>query len=260
MSNATFLIAGQSNANFCGDARWMQPGAGQVFYTLETNTFQQAYDSFPGWPSTPTITTGGSIWSRLGYILAAQPAPIWDSVCFAPVAVNGSSSESWTPSGANFNRFISARGCLSSWGKPLTAIIWMQGETDALEYAPDGAYYDNVISMVDGLRFNGVACPVFVAICTECKLYGPSPGTPAGADFQLIPQPSERLNRWRWQERVQAEQRALQLRADKGIYAGANTDAIRGRYDGCHLNSIGQYAAALRWFEVLTAAKANNII
>lgn len=259
MSNATFLIAGSNNAGFCGDSRWMQPGAGQIFYTLDTNAFQQAYDSFPGWPTTPTISTGGSIWSRLGHILAAQPTPLWESVCYAPIPANGPLA-TWGPIAINFSRLIWARGNLSSAGRSLTAIIWLQGETDALCDAADGMYYDNVISMVDGLRFNGISCPVFVAVCTECKLYGPSPGTPAGADFQLIPQPSERLNRWRWQERVQAEQRALQLRSDKGIFAGANTDAIRGRYDGCHLNSIGQYAAALRWFEIITSAKMNGVI
>lgn len=234
-------IFGQSRVWFSGSERWTTPVGGVNFYDYTTNSFMSCCDPVGG---------GGSIWPRAGYLMMnSYPLP-FTQITFAVAAENGSTSEQWLPGGNLFQRFGIIQNGLAASQLQLNAIVWGQGEADATLAQVDGLYYDRIISIVGCLRAAGNNVPFFLCQTSEYR---------SGVDNENYP-PQTRLDRWKWQRRIQAEQRALMLRSDLGIYPGIYLDQCRGNYDGCHQTGGGQFAAGLMAWEMFTAAHANGII
>jgi hypothetical protein len=95
-----------------------------------------------------------------------------------------------------------------------------------------------VLSIVTALRASGITAPFFVCQTTECR---------NGTDNSFYNNtPTVKMERWKWQRRVQAEQRALMQRHDLGIHEGMFLDQIRDlEPDKTHFGGTGLQAAGL---------------
>jgi hypothetical protein len=267
MSKTAFMILGQSNAGGYGTTRWPVSGAKACFYSHDLRGFFSAADPMPGVQTSGCMTTdGGSIWSRLGWLYSQGAYQPWDQVCFAPIDVYGSDSASWTPARENYPKIAACRAELYASGWPVSAYLWVQGETDGIAGPSNGAtpgtYTANALALVDALRAAGDATPFLVCVCTTCRLVA-NAGF-AGADFDLL-LPAARLTRLLWQDQIQAEQRALGdscRAAPRNILPGVNLDliSVASRRDGCHLGDSGQWCAAEMWLDLLSRYKQGGYI
>lgn len=252
-------IIGQSLAGPSGNTPYAPAAAGQIFWNIEriglADEFYPAADPMAGWYG----SGGGTIWSRLGYLMAHQPTPLYDQVCYAIAAAPGTGSYYWRGDQPGMQRIRLTRQRLALQGMRVSCWFWMNGELDASLDHPGGYHRDNVLNMVGQMRADGDLAPVFVAKETTYQQYN---GVPCGPMFQGLG-PELRLARSAWQTRVQDEQHELRHNyANLGIYPGANMDLIdsTGRYDGGHLNAAGSDFAALLWFGVIAEAKANGLM
>lgn len=230
-------IFGQSRVGFSGAVPWTTPVGGVNWYNWQGNNFSPCCD--------PPGAGNGSLWPHAGHLLMnAQPVMV-EQVTFAFGAENGSGLYRWVPGGDLYQRFGLVENGLRAAGLKLNAIIWGQGEYDATTSQPDGVYCNGVLSIVAALRASGITAPFFVCQTTEFR---------SGTDNSNFPN-STKLDRLKWQRRVQSEQRALMLRHDLGIYEGMYLDQIRDlEPDKTHLGATGLQIAGLMTWEVLTTA------
>lgn len=242
MNHLNVGIFGQSRVGFSCASPWTAPVAGVNWYNWQGNNFSPCCD--------PAGAGNGSIWPHAGHLLMnAQPVMV-EQVTFGFGAENGSGLYRWVPGGDLYQRFGLVDNGLRNAGLKLNAIIWGQGEYDATISQPDGAYYNGVISIVTALRTSGITAPFFVCQTTECR---------NGVDNSNFPN-STKLDRLKWQCRVQTEQRLLMLRHDLGIYEGSYFDQIRDLWDETHFGTIGAQIAGLLVWETITLAIANGTI
>ena len=233
-------IFGQSRGGFSGSVRWTTPTGGVNFYDRTTNTFPECCDP----------VQGGSIWSRTGYYLMNSPPYPFSQIRFCVEVENGSASSAWLPGGNLWPRFNGARDAMAAWQLQMNAIVWVQGEADATLDLPVGDYCNNIISIVTALRASGNNIPFFLCLTSHYR---------NGLENKNLYNP-ERMARWKWQRRVQAEQRSLILRTDLNIREGIWLDGCDDTYDGCHQGPDGQMAAALMAWEMFVNAHACGVI
>lgn len=260
MAQAFFVILGQSNGGFYGDVALPGcPWPGQVGYNFLNNTFAPYVDPFPGWAIPGGPGSGGSIWSRLGYLLYANPANPWDMIVWAPLIKEAQSSALWRPDGVCFPRITALKANWAAHNPPFqpTAYLWINGETDAwVTSMPYGYHTESVRQMVTAIRATGDNAPVFTSISTTCRAGA------GGPDFGGLPQ-HEQMERLRRQDEMQREQHLLpDVLAHLNVRRGPNHDLIstHSRFDFCHYNSNGQYIAARQWEKVLLNAHAQRVI
>ncbi|MGE3771987.1 MAG: sialate O-acetylesterase [Gammaproteobacteria bacterium] len=214
------LTFGQSNA--ANTVQGRHAARDGVVWFHEGRCYAAA-DPLPG-----ATGTGGSVWSRLGDRLLDSGR--YRRVLFAGVAENGSELARWEPGGDLHARLSAALAALRVAGLTPTHLLWHQGEQDMrLGTAPE-RYRDGFRALVDAIRAQGVAAPVFVARATYCN----------GDDSPLL----------------RAAQQAL-IEPARGIYAGPDTDGLRGpawRRDDCHFTAAGAERHAELWRDALLAA------
>ena len=219
---AVFLTLGQSQAANSGETLFAPPE--RVF---NLNPFDgRLYGARD--PLLGCTDEGGNFASRLGYLLVRERG--WASVVLLPIGVGGSAIAEWSAGGVHHHRLAAAAASLRVAGLTATAVLWAQGEADAVPGADGERYRLNLLQIVRTLRSLGIAAPVFVAVSTFCS--PPSDGNAA----------------------IRAAQRAAVAPAD-GIFAGPDTDrlGIAYRFDYCHFNDEGLWAVARMWADALSA-------
>jgi hypothetical protein len=178
---------------------------------------------------------------------------IYKQVLIAPVAIDGTYLEEWRPRGGKyFEVLLSAIAGLREFNLEPTAILWHQGEYNAIPFATSGtedgmklsittpmkeagrlSYMRNYMEIVAGIRAADVQAPIFIAIATRC-----------GADQEPV---------------IRSAQMSLPSES-LGVYAGPDTDRIAGpmRYDGCHMTHDGTNEHAKMWADKLADYAATH--
>lgn len=212
-----FITAGQSNAANAGGAL-TTPRDPRVCARTEEGW------RFAADPQPIANGEGGSPWPALGDLLAARfDVPIG----FVSVAVGGTYVDQWRPASRDglYQRLVFATDTVGPHGA--RALLWHQGESDALFGTSTEAYFRQLREVITSLRADagweipwGVAQVAFVP------------------DLAPAPQAAVRQG----QDQVIAQV--------PGVFEGPLTDDLIGpqwRYDGIHFNEEGLREHAARW-------------
>ena len=126
-TTGVFVVAGQSNAANCGTTNYTPSNASKVdnLSIYDGGTYAGA-DPLLGCQNIPGVAGTGNLFTRMADKLIT--AGKYQRVILIPVAVGGSSVADW-------NAYLSERLIVSgrraaAIGLPITAYLWMQGETD----------------------------------------------------------------------------------------------------------------------------------
>lgn len=224
MDTAVLLVMGQSNAANFGQTKYGASCSNAInFYN---GNFYPLEDPLHG-------ATGdkGSVWSRLGDLLIQKGFA--KVVIIAPVAIGGTTLQTWKPGGMNNHLIVEAIDSLKSKHLRITHVLWHQGEANNTVLNPFVSaaqnaqqYRSDFLSLVAQMRSLGVNAPVFPAIVTRCA---------NDSDQQL-----------------EAAQRNL-ASDSLGIFNGPDTDLLGNeyRFDDCHFNDSGLKIHALLWADIL---------
>jgi hypothetical protein len=175
--------------------------------------------------------TGGSVWPRLGALLAAQEdIPIG----FIAVGVGSTQVNQWIPGSANYNTLL--KPAIQSFpASGFRAALWHQGESDSIAATTAATYKTRLSSIISQSRTDaGWQIPWYVA---EASFH---PNTTLSVE-----------------EPVAAGQRAT-VHGDPLVFLGPSTDefhledASGGKLvDSVHFNSAGLLAHAQQWRDIL---------
>jgi hypothetical protein len=159
---AIFVTLGQSQTTNTGDTPFAPPA--RVF---NLNPFDgriyHARDPLLG-----CTDDRGGFASRLGHLLVTEEK--WDDVVLLPIGVAGSSIKEWLPDDRYHHRMVAAIGCLRAAGLQPTAVLWAQGEADAVPGAQADEYRTRLTEVITSLRSLAVAAPIFVAVSSFCHM------------------------------------------------------------------------------------------
>lgn len=217
---AVFITAGQSQTANAGETPYAPPD-----HVFNLNPFDgklyRAQDPLLGCDG-----RRGNFAGRMGHLLVGERR--WDNVIILPIGVCGSAIAEWLPEGRLHHRLIAAAGCLRAAGLSPAAVLWAQGESDAVLGADPSRYGASLLRVIGTLRSIGVGAPVYVAVSTFCS--ATSDGNAA----------------------IRAAQQAIVAPAER-IFAGPDTDrlGIAYRFDYCHFTDEGLWAVARLWAEAL---------
>ncbi|HUT75362.1 MAG TPA: sialate O-acetylesterase [Armatimonadota bacterium] len=212
-----FVVAGQSNAAGHGDG-FIADRSGMV--SVCTDAAEWALADSP--ERLPAGMGVGSPWPVLGELLArCEGVPIG----FINVAVGGTSTEQWLPTG---DLYPPLKRALS--GRRVRAVLWHQGESDAIGSFSTERTYQNMATMIEQSRADaGWHVPWYVALASH------------------IPDlPQEQM------QQVRAAQQGL-FRMGLAL-PGPDTDTYvpeSMRYDRVHLAQVGLVVHAILWFRAL---------
>jgi hypothetical protein len=212
-----FVVAGQSNAAGYGDG-FIADRSGMVSVQTESGDWTLADRP----EHLPRPMSAGSPWPTLGELLVrSERVPIG----FINVAVGGTSTEQWLPTG---DLYPALGRALS--GRRVRAVLWHQGESDAIGGFSTERTFQNMTTIIEQSHADaGWRVPWYVALTTYVR---DSPAEQA----QL----------------VRAAQAALH-RAGLAL-PGPDTDTYvpqSMRYDGAHLAQVGLVVHAILWFRAL---------
>lgn len=217
-----FICAGQSNA----------ANSGQT----PMKSLDDRVSSFDGVHWTPCEDPqrgangeGGSPWPVLGDLLARN---LDMPVAFASVAVGGTSVNFWQPGEDGYERL--QRAALALGVKGARAVLWHQGESDALGGMPTEQYVQRLTNTITRIREDaGYDLPWFVAKVSFC--------------------PDHWDEHPEMRDAIRSAQQALW---DAGTaLQGPDTDALRAPHyrseDRIHFSELGLRVHAERWFAML---------
>jgi hypothetical protein len=175
--------------------------------------------------------SGGSVWTRLGDLLAAtENIPIG----FIAVGVGSTQVSEWIPGSSNYNSLL--KPSLQSFpARGFRAVLWHQGESDAIA---------NTIAATYASRLNSVIAQSRIDAAWQVPWYI------AEAAFHPFTTLSQ-------EERVAAGQRQV-THADPLVFFGPTTDAFHledasgGKLvDTVHFNNAGLLDHAGQWRDIL---------
>lgn len=182
--------------------------------------------------------SGGSVWTRLGDLLAAQEdIPIG----FIAVGVGSTQVGEWVPGTSNYNNLL--KPALQSFpANGFRAVLWHQGESDAIANTSAATYASRLNSVIAQSRIDAAwSVPWYVA----------------EASFH----PSTTLSQ---EEPVTAGQR-LVIQADPLVFLGSSTDGFHledangGKLvDTVHFNNAGLLDHAGQWRDILRGTTSLN--
>jgi acyl-CoA thioesterase-1 len=220
-----FVIAGQSYATNTNEERLhvSDPQTRVSSLNVANSTWATAHDPQP----TPDGSDGGSIWPAVGDLMVQQfHVPIG----FANVAVGGTSSLEWMPSGPLHPRLKQAGAALGRF----RAVLWQQGESDVIAKTSIEQYVENLQT----IRRSAVRSWGFEPVWLAAK----------STHHPTVYNDPEGENRIR--------QATEQLWSMQGFGRGPDTDTLTGENRGDqnsrrHFSAIGQRRAASMWHSVL---------
>ena len=209
-----FVVCGQSNSANHGN-KPQTPKEDRVS-ALTANSWQAAKD-----PQPLATGDGGSPWPLLGDMLVKE---LDVPVAFASCGYGGTTTAQWQPDKQLYPRLQTVLKRLGPRGA--RAILWHQGESDALSGVSTETYQQNMAALIAASRRDaGWEVPWVVAAVS----YLPA-NTRPNMDAVLAAQ------RALWKNGLALE--------------GPDTDIIAGpayRYDAVHFNEEGLRAHAVRW-------------
>ena len=247
-----YLVGGQSHATNTSDIlKTISDPAGRVTtLDLHTGEWRIGHDPQPSndicFPSEPVeywrhvarlmvhnqlSYCGGSIWPPAMNLL--QPA-IGVPIGMVNVGIGGAPMEVWLPGNAAFDMLV--RGAKAAGH--FRAVLWQQGESNALNKTPTAAYL--AIS-------RAVRRSLAEALGARCYDWILAKSTHYPTDFD---DPAA--------EAAIREAVDIMVREDADVVAGPDTDLLRGPYragagTSRHLTSLGQDAFGVLWFGTLLA-------
>jgi hypothetical protein len=216
-----YITCGQSNsANYGGPAGTTTDDRVSA-WNFSGGAWTKAADPMPG-----AGGGGGSVWPRLGDLLAAREnVPI----AFACLGVGSTTVAQWVPPGGYYPQLKTAVQNFPANG--FRAALWHQGESDSLASTPPATYQTRIQSIITQSRADaGWTVPWYLA---EVGFH-----------------PSSNLAQ---EEQVVAGQRRA-IFADTQVFPGPVTDDfhLEGKLnDSVHFNAAGLAAHAEQWAEVL---------
>lgn len=227
-NTAVFIVAGQSNAANCLDSSYSANNASKIDnFNLFDGGVYAASDPLLGC----TIDSAGlgNLFFRFSDKLIT--AGSYDRVILAPVAVGGTLVQHWEQAAPLNLRPIVAARRLASVGLPVTAFIWMQGETDAANGTSQSSYADSLSGVISSVRGEGFSQPWLIGKCT--------------------------YNSGNTSSTIRSAQAAVVNGTD--IFAGADSDTLTGtsvnrQADNTHFKAAGGDAAASLWRDAVIAA------
>lgn len=216
-----YVTCGQSNAANFGSPAAIVADDRVSAWDYSNGAWTKAADPMPG-----AKGAGGSVWTRLGDLLALREnVPI----AFACLAVGGTRVSQWEPSGEHYPRVSAAMHAFPIKG--FRGVLWHQGESDSLVSTTPADYQSRFESMVAQSRIDaGWAVPWFIA---EVGFH-----------------PNSNLAQ---EEPVVAGQRNATFN-DQLVFPGPVTDDfhLEGKVsDGVHFNNTGLADHAAQWAAVL---------
>lgn len=111
------LVMGQSNAANFGETKYT------ATCTQSLNFYNGNYYALSD-PLFGAKGVGGSVWSRLGDMLVQNRFAKY--VIIAPVAIGGTSIQTWAPGGANNHLITETIAALHAKGLKITHVLWHQ--------------------------------------------------------------------------------------------------------------------------------------
>lgn len=216
-----YVTCGQSNAANFGSPPGVVTDDRVSAWNYTNGAWTKAADPMPG-----ARGGGGSVWTRLGDLLAARENV---PVAFACLAVGGTRVSQWVPPGGNYPRLSAAMNGFPMDG--FRAILWHQGESDSLAFTSGSVYQSRLESAIARSRVEaGWPVPWFVA----------------EASFH----PNSNLSQ---EEPVVSGQRSTIYR-DPLVFPGPVTDDfhLEGKLsDAVHFNGAGLADHAAQWAAIL---------
>ena len=202
------LVLGQSNAANHAAVRTEAPG----HFAFAHGRFYPLADPLPG-----CTGAGGSAWPSFAQALAAGWAGATTRrVVVACLAVTGSSVSEWAPERNYLEQVAATVSQLADAGLAVSAVVWHQGETDAVNRT-SAADYEAALTVTLS-RVHALAPPAPIFVCLASR---PAQDQPASAA-------------------VRAAQQAVIERL-AFVHAGVDTDLFAEslRSDGVHFNLQG---------------------
>jgi len=210
-----FITAGQSNSANHGESP-QKPWDDRVA-AYHIGAWRQACDPQPG-----ATGEGGTPWPILGSMLAEN---LQMPIGFASVGVGGSSLAEWLESPGYYKQLVRAACALGAF----RAILWHQGESDAICHTSKQDYVDGVTRLIRmSASESGVDAPWVVA---EASFIKEDP---------------------RFEHEIAEAQRELWKRG-VALRGPCTNDMIGSsfRYDEIHFTNMGLRVHAQRWFAFL---------
>jgi hypothetical protein len=216
-----YITCGQSNSANHGAPAGTVTDDRVSAWNYSGGAWTKAADPMPG-----ASGSGGSVWPRLGDLLAAREnVPI----AFACLGQGSTTVEQWTPGNTHYPKVKTAVQAFPVNG--FRAVLWHQGESDSLASTTPANYQSRMQSIVSQSRTDaGWMVPWYLAEV------GFHPGS------TLIQE-----------EPVVAGQRRV-IHADAQVFPGPVTDDfhLEGKLsDSVHFNAAGLADHAAQWAEVL---------
>ena len=206
------LVIGQSNVASHGRTRGASD-FGQVFHD---GTFQSLSDPIAGGTG-----DGGSVWTRLGPMLAADGAV--SEFVLTVSAQGGTSIADWAPDGKCFGILAKRLPEITTCARPITHVVFHQGERDTMMGTSCASYVHHFNQMKNCLDVSLHNCPWIV-----CQ-----------ASYRMGLMSKE----------VKSAQNEI-IKTSRNVIAGPDTDLLGAayRYDNTHFNDAGltAFAAGLR--------------
>jgi hypothetical protein len=225
---AVLLALGQSNAGNHGGQRFDSQHGEHVVNFFGGKCFIAAS------PLLGSDGVKGAYWTQLGNLLIESGE--YDDVVIAPLAISGSLAARWAQAGDINPLLADLVGRLGGQGYHATEVLWDQGEADYVAGTSADSYRESLLSMIDTLRREGVAAPVYVSIATKCL-------EPANGGFKTHAADNA----------IVRAQLALS-QGEPGVRRGVNTDVLLAdvdRYDDCHMSGSGLNKVAQAWAQIL---------
>lgn len=225
-TTGVFVVAGQSNATSFAPTPYTPSNAAKVDnLSIYDGGLYSAADPLLGCTILPGGPGVGNWVGRMADGLIS--AGIFQRVILIPVAVGGTMAADWNSQGLT-KRLVAAGRRSAAVGLPITAFLWMQGESDTQNGTSQGAYAASLASIIASPRSEGFNAPWFVGKCTWLNGAVSSP--------------------------VQAAQAAAVNGID--IFAGANTDTLGAgsrQGDNTHFTDAGSASVAALWVTAIDA-------
>ncbi|MBB5607355.1 MULTISPECIES: sialate O-acetylesterase [unclassified Janthinobacterium] len=213
------LVLGQSISSNCNES--VYGPVNNVLQIGKNGAIKAAADPFE-WAD----CARGSMWMPLGRNLIE--AGIAQKVIFMPIGVAGSKVGDWQAGGAAFGKLDDAIALIQANGLNFDFAFWHQGSSD---YGIDQKVYSEKLNSVLNYVNGKVKISRWlIAIHSRCSgLYD---------------------------KNVEAAQLALAAASNLHRYPGANNNLLGDeyRFDGCHLNKIGQEKMASMWVDSINYA------
>ena len=160
------LIGGQSNAS----------NNGELYEEADDPRILNLHDGrcwIARHPLLGSPRRGASPWIAAARALLEGGAA--ERVVLIATAVGGSSIKSWSPPDGEFYRRMLDRMHESERaGLPVTQLLWIHGEHDAVHGTPGDVYESGLASMINGARAAlGREIPAYIAIASLCREFPP---------------------------------------------------------------------------------------